>query len=182
MFTDGFTMVSPQYKEWLHRFEKNGIYDTTNEPYERVWTKPITTYATNYNNFDIALAPLEENIFNKVKSQLKVIESGFFKKALIAQNYGPYKIDCINAWDKGNWNPKGNSLLVDGIKNHKEWFDHMKRLIKNPSAIQDLGEKLYETVKDKYHVNTVTEQRKEFYLALIEDDVEHYKKHKLVMA
>lgn len=182
MFTDGFTMVSPQYKEWLLRFEKNSTFDTSNEPYERVWTKPITTYATNYNNFDIALAPLEENIFNKVKSQLKVIESGFFKKALIAQNYGPYKIDCINAWEKGNWNPKGNCLLVDSIKNHKEWFDHMKRLIKNPSAIEDLGEKLYETVKDKYHINTVTHQRKDFYIALIEDKISEYKKNELVMA
>jgi len=182
MFTDNFVMVSPQYKESLLRFEKNSTFDSTNEPYERVWTKPITTYATNYNNFDVALAPLEENIFNKVKSQLKVIESGFFKKALIAQNYGPYKIDCINAWDKGNWNPKGNSLLVDSIKNHKEWFDHMKRLIKNPSAIEDLGEKLYETVKDKYHINTVTHQRKDFYVALIEDKVSEYKKNELVMA
>lgn len=181
MFTDGFSMVSPQYKEWLHRFEKNGIYDTTNEPYERVWTKPITTYATNYNNFDVALAPLEENIFNKVKSQLKVIESGFFKKALIAQNFGPYKIDCVNAWDRGNWNPKGNCLLVDTVKNHKEWYDHMKRLIKNPSAIEDLGEKLYETVKDRYHINTVTHQRKEFYVALIEDKIGHFKKHQMDM-
>ena len=36
-------------------------------------------------------------MFNKVKSQLKVIEAGFHKKALIAQNFGPYQIDCINA-------------------------------------------------------------------------------------
>jgi hypothetical protein len=182
MFTDNFTTVTPAYKEWLHKFEKNGIYDTTNEPYERVWTKPITTYATNYNNFDIALAPLEENIFNKVKSQLKVIESGFFKKALIAQNYGPYKIDCINAWEKGNWNPKGNALLVDSVKNHKEWYEHMKRLIKNPNAVVDLGEKLYETVKDRYHINTVTHQRKDFYIALIENEINHYKKHQHEMA
>jgi glycosyltransferase involved in cell wall biosynthesis len=181
MFTNNFTTVSPKYKEWLHKFEKNGVYDSTDEPYERVWTKPITTYATNYNNFDIALAPLEENLFNKVKSQLKVIESGFFKKALIAQNYGPYKIDCISAWEKGSWNPKGNALLVDSVKNHKEWYEHMKRLIKNPNAAQDLGEKLYETVKDRYHINTVTHQRKDFYLALIESQVEEYIKNQYEM-
>ena len=39
------------------------------------------------------------HMFNKVKSQLKVIEAGFHKKALIAQNFGPYQIDCINAID-----------------------------------------------------------------------------------
>jgi hypothetical protein len=174
IFTNNFTTVSPQYKEWLMRFEKNGSYDYTNEPYSRVWTKPISTYATNYNNFDIALAPIEENIFNKVKSQLKVIESGFFKKALIAQNYGPYKIDCINAWEKGAWNPKGNALLVDSSKNHKQWYEHIKRLINNPNAIIDLSEKLYETVKDKYHIDTITAQRKDFYISLINDDVDNY--------
>ena len=64
-----------------------------NEPYRRVWTKPITSYASNYNLFDISLAPLKESTFNKVKSQLKVIEAGFHKKAIIAQDFGPYQID-----------------------------------------------------------------------------------------
>ena len=177
IFTDNFTTISPKYKEWLMNFQKNGEYNYINESYARVWTKPISTYATNYNQFDIALAPIEENIFNKVKSQLKVIESGFFKKALIAQNYGPYKIDCINAWDKGSWNPKGNALLVDSAKNHKEWYEHIKRLIKNPNAIVDLGEKLYETVKNKYHIDIITEQRKDYYLSLLNDDVKNYIKH-----
>jgi hypothetical protein len=58
----------------------------------------------------------------------------------------------------------------------------MKRLIKNPSAIEDLGEKLHETVKDKYHINTVTHQRKEFYVALIENQVDKYKKEMLEIA
>lgn len=177
IFTDNFTTVSPKYKEWLMRFEKDGNYNIVNEPYCRVWTKPISSYASNYNQFDIALAPIEENIFNKVKSQLKVIESGFFKKALIAQNFGPYTIDCINAWDKGSWNPKGNALLVDSHKNHKEWYEHIKRLVKNPNAIIELGEKLYNTVSHKYHIDTITEQRKDYYVSLINDDVNNYIKH-----
>ena len=63
--------------------------------------KPITSYALNYNLFDISMAPLKEHMFNKVKSQLKVIEAGFHKKALIAQNYGPYQIDCVNLFEYG---------------------------------------------------------------------------------
>ena len=71
-------------------------YNDVNKPYRRVWTQDITKYANNYNLFDVSLAPIEENVFNKVKSQLKVIEAGFHKKAIIAQNFGPYQIDIKN--------------------------------------------------------------------------------------
>ena len=132
-----------------------------------MWTKPITTYASNYNNFDISLAPLKEHMFNKVKSQLKVIEAGFHKKALIAQNYGPYQIDCVSAIEYGGkFNSKGNSLLVDTSKNHKNWYKYIKKLLDNPSLIEDLGERLYEDVQ-QYHIDAVTEKRAEIYRELI---------------
>lgn len=166
IFTDKFKILSDEYKKHLHKWEKGGI-DDSNLPYKRVWTKPITTYASNYNNFDISLAPLKEHIFNKVKSQLKVIEAGFHKKALIAQNYGPYQIDCINAIEYGGKiNPKGNSILVDTSKNHKNWYKAVKKLMDNPNMIEDLGERLYEDVQ-KYHIDVVTSDRAEFYRELI---------------
>tara|TARA_B100000424_G_scaffold268011_1_gene261962 strand:+ start:141 stop:1370 length:1230 start_codon:yes stop_codon:yes gene_type:complete len=166
IFTDKFKILSDEYKKHLHKWEKGGI-DDSDLPYKRVWTKPITTYASNYNNFDISLAPLKEHIFNKVKSQLKVIEAGFHKKALIAQNYGPYQIDCINAIEYGGKiNPKGNSILVDTSKNHKNWYKAVKKLMDNPNMIEDLGERLYEDVQ-KYHIDVVTSDRAEFYRELI---------------
>jgi hypothetical protein len=33
--------------------------------------------------------------------------------------------------------------------------------------IKDMGERLYETVKDKYDLNVVTKQRAEFYKSII---------------
>ena len=168
IFTDDFKILPKNYSDFLHKFKK-GIFSGEEElPYRRVWTKPITTYASNYNNFDVSLAPLKEHTFNKVKSQLKVIEAGFHKKALIAQNYGPYQIDCINAIDRGGKiNPKGNCLLVDGHKNHKQWYTYTKKLIDNPSLVEDLGEKLYETIVPKYHIDVVTKYRAEVYRELI---------------
>ena len=133
-----------------------------------MWTKPITTYASNYNNFDISIAPLKEHIFNRVKSQLKVIEAGIHKKALIVQDYGPYSIDCINALEKGGIiNPKGNALMVPKAKNHKLWYQHMKRLIDNPNLVTDLGERLYETVFPYYTLEYITKNRAEWYRELI---------------
>jgi hypothetical protein len=40
-------------------------------------------------------------------------------------------------------------------------------LVDNPSMIVDLGERLYETVKDKYDLNQVTKTRSEFYKSLV---------------
>jgi glycosyltransferase involved in cell wall biosynthesis len=116
----------------------------------------------------VALAPLAENSFNKYKSQLKIIEAGFHKKAIIAQNYGPYTIDLISAIEKGGgFNESGNALLVDTSKNHKQWSQHVKRLVDNPNLVKDLGEKLYETVKDTYNLNNVTKNRAEIYKTLL---------------
>ena len=85
IMTDNYRIIGDDesYKTELLSFKKKHISGNADSNYRRVWTKPITTYASNYNNFDISIAPLKEHIFNRVKSQLKVIEAGFHKKALI---------------------------------------------------------------------------------------------------
>jgi glycosyltransferase involved in cell wall biosynthesis len=138
-----------------------------NKPYVRRWTRDINTYATNYNFIDVSLAPLVSSFFNENKSQLKIIEAGFHKKAIIASEVKPYNIDLISAVDNGNFNDKGNSLLVSENKNHKDWAKHMKRLLDNPNMIEDLGNRLYETVKDKYSLKNVNKNRVQFFKTII---------------
>jgi glycosyltransferase involved in cell wall biosynthesis len=137
------------------------------EFYRRVWTRPVQTYAKNYAKFDVSLAPLKNHIFNKVKSQLKVIEAGFYKKALIASNFGPYSIDLKHSLNNGNF-VDGNALLVDEHKNHSDWSKYIKKLIQNPNMITDMGERLYETVKDTYDLRNVTKNRAEWYKTLVQ--------------
>jgi glycosyltransferase involved in cell wall biosynthesis len=168
IFTDNHNTVDGDYKKELLDFKKKKISGDLESSYRRVWTKPITTYASSYNFFDVSIAPLKEHTFNRVKSQLKVIEAGFHKKALIVQNFGPYTIDCVNAFEKGGGiNPEGNCLMVDTVKNHKDWYKHIKRLIDNPELVKDLGQKLYDTVYPKYALKTVTETRVQWYKELI---------------
>jgi len=170
IFTDNYTNISKEYKKHLLRFIELPFKGVENEPYRRVWTKDINTYATNYNLFDISLAPLAENTFNKTKSQLKIIESGFFKKPIIAQNYGPYTIDLKNAYIRGGEiDITKNSFLVDSHKNHKDWFKFIKKFINNPELIDILGINLYNTVSEKYSLNTITEKRKNYYLNLLKN-------------
>jgi len=165
-FTDDFKVLSPEYKSYLGTFTQ-GDYNDINEPYRRRWTKDINSYATNYNTFDVSLAPLVDSVFNANKSQLKVIEAGFFKKAIIASDVDPFTIDLISAVDEGKFNDKGNALLVGSKKNHKDWAKHMKRLVENPNMIEDLGNRLYETVKDTYSLKKVCKDRVEFFKSII---------------
>ena len=105
-------------------------------------------------------------MFDRMKSQLKVIEAGFYKKAIIASNIGPYTIDLKHGMKNGEFTD-GNALLVDEVKNHSDWAKYIKKLVENPNMITDLGERLYETVSQRYDLNIVTKTRAEFYKTLI---------------
>lgn len=166
IFTNNYKIISPEYKTFLNKFKEEEYPAIQNENYVRVWTRPVDQYARNYSNFDISLAPIKNHIFNRMKSQLKVIEAGFYKKALIASNVGPYTIDLKHALDKGQFT-NGNALLVNENNNHSDWAKNIKKLVDNPNMITDLGERLYETVKDRYDLNKVTADRASFYKSLI---------------
>jgi glycosyltransferase involved in cell wall biosynthesis len=168
IFTDNYSTVSPEYKEFLLKFKNEEYPNVANEPYRRVWTKPITSYATGYNLFDVSLVPLEENNFNFVKSQLKCVEAGFHKKALVAQNYGPYTIDLKNIIKFGGGvDETGNAILIDTKKNHKDWFTTIKKLVNNPELIKIMGENLHKDITSRYSLDAVSESRKDLYLNLI---------------
>ena len=165
VFTDKYSMVSQEEKDFLMKF-KEEEFKVDNQFYTRIWTKPVTSYATNYRWFDVSLAPIKNHIFNRVKSQLKVIEAGFYKKALIASDIGPYTIDLKHALKNGEFTD-GNALLVGENKNHSDWSKFMKKLIDNPNWAKDLGERLYETVSKKYELHIVTKERAELYKSLL---------------
>jgi glycosyltransferase involved in cell wall biosynthesis len=79
---------------------------------------------------------------------------------------GPYTIDLKHALNNGNF-VDGNALLVDENRNHSDWAKFIEKLIKNPNWVKDLGERLYETVKDTYDLNKVTKDRAELYKSLL---------------
>jgi glycosyltransferase involved in cell wall biosynthesis len=166
IFTNNYNIITPEYKLFLDKFKEEDYPAIQNENYVRVWTRPVDSYARTYSNFDISLAPIKNHVFNRMKSQLKVIEAGFYKKALIASNVGPYTIDLKHAIKNGEFTD-GNALLVDEVRNHSDWAKNIKKLVDNPNMITDLGERLYETVSQRYDLNIVTKTRAEFYKSLI---------------
>jgi glycosyltransferase involved in cell wall biosynthesis len=166
IFTQNFSILSDEYKKHLLKYNQDSYENEINESYLRVWTKPVTSYAKNYSKFDVSLAPIKNTMFNRMKSQLKVIEAGFYKKALIASEIGPYTLDLKHCFENGNF-VDGNAILIKEVRNHSDWSKYIEKLVKNPNLIEDMGERLYETVKDKYDLNVVTKNRAQFYKSLL---------------
>jgi glycosyltransferase involved in cell wall biosynthesis len=166
IFTQKYKTVSPEYQKKLMLFQQQEYPEFIDESYRRVWTLPVTSYAKNYSKFDVSLAPIKNHIFNRMKSQLKIIEAGFYKKAIIASNVGPYTIDLKHCLENGKF-VDGNAMLVNEARNHADWAKYINNLIANPNMVKDMGERLYETVKDTYDLNTVTKTRADLYKSLV---------------
>lgn len=167
IFTNNLKTVIGKYRDHLLKFNKEVPFDDSDQQYRRIWTEPVNRYALGYTQFDISLAPLKDNDFNRMKSELKIIEAGFYKKAIIAQDIGAYSDILTNSIKNGEFIEGGDGLLVPSSKNHKQWFIHLNKLMENPEWITKMGENLYNTVKDKYHLKTTTKKRQEFYKQLI---------------
>ena len=168
IFTDNYNNVSPEHKEFLLKYIPNTDDPFMNEPYRRMWTRDINNYATHYANVDVLIAPLKENEFNGVKSELKEIECGFTHTAFIAQNFGAYTINLIPMIEKGGKiNENGTALLVDPRKNHKDWAKYINKLADDREMLKKLQDNLYEFVKDRYSLDTICKKRVEFYKKLV---------------
>jgi glycosyltransferase involved in cell wall biosynthesis len=164
IFTDNYNpnVVDEDYKNWLKKC-KNEQYqggDVYEKNYVRRWTLPLTQYGKHYNYCDICLAPLAENTFNEVKSELKIIESGMKNKALIAQDYGIYK-EIINNNENG--------ILINKPMNHKGWYVQLKRLILDKEFREKLANNMNTFVKDKYSLKSLTESRINIYDAILKN-------------
>lgn len=141
------TTVWNHIKNW---FGNNGRYNKT----LCVPGKDVYNYGSIYDYMSTVLIPLKNTEFNRCKSELKMLEAGFKKKAVIVSNIHPYT-NVIT--DK-------NCLTVgDGQHN---WFKHMSRIQRSKDLEQDLAAQLYEDIKIRYHINTVNKIREQIFNSL----------------
>lgn len=167
--TNNYSLCSSEYKKFLHNFLKDVQWPMVDkEFYRREWTKDVSEFAKHYRNLDVLFAPLDCNGFNEVKSELKFIEAGFTRTAVIATNYGPYTIGSKNLFKfGGEIDLEGNCVLIDDRKKHKDWKKAIIKLVNNPELIKQLQDNMYKTVKDKYDIRNVTKDRAEWYKSII---------------
>ena len=174
IFTSNYSLIKDQeYVKYLKKIKKEDYPNQEMQNFIRRWTLPLTQYAKHYDYCDVCLAPLSEeeyikdnkgtimkkiNVFNEVKSELKIIESGMKNKVLIAQDFGIYKKLIKNG---------ENGILVSD--NKKGWHKAIREVILNPELREKLSTNLHNFVKDKYELKNVTRNRLDFYKKILED-------------
>ena len=109
----------------------------------------VETYTRFYNIVDACLVPLTDNKFNNLKSELKMVEAAFYKKALIVSDVYPYK----------KWITHKNCLTCD---NKTDWVKNMKRCM-DKSLREDLGNRLYEDLHEHFDLRVLNKRREQFY-------------------
>ena len=86
--------------------------------------------------FDIGIAPLKDNLFNRAKSNLRYLEYSALKIPTVASPVTPFK-ECENI------------ILA---QEPQEWIDELSGLIEDKQYRIYKGEESYKEVKEKYNV------------------------------
>ena len=165
IFTTNYEICDEDYTKYLKKCAKDSYKKTSEKDlnYVRRWTLPLTQYGKHYDYCDICLAPLDENMFNYCKSELKIIEAGFKNKVLIAQDYGIYHELIKNG---------ENGILIPTKDNNKGWHKAIKKLILDKEYREKLASNLHEFVINNYTLEIVTKKRVEFYEQILKAEEE----------
>lgn len=126
-----------------------GMFPEFTEPTGRIihnkkWVG-IDKYPQELGNcaFDIGLAPLEDNVFNRCKSNLRWLEYSALKIPTVASPVEPF-----------NKTQSGDSILY--AKTAQEWIDNLDLLIKNKTKRMMLGHLSYQMAKRYYNISPIS--------------------------
>lgn len=151
--TDNYNLDNPMYVDYLLEFSNIPHPSENKMLYKRVWSRPVNSYATLYDDLDICLAPLQNYKFNNMKSNLKLLEAGAKRTPIVISGIEPYL----------EGKHLVNCLAVEPKKEHKNWIKYVKMLINNPQLRDEISENLYNFVKENYDLVKISKLRKEFY-------------------
>jgi glycosyltransferase involved in cell wall biosynthesis len=159
ILTDNHKMITnADYYQWLMNFERNVKYENEGN-FARRWTQKANTYAQVLDETDIVIAPLADNSFNRMKSNLKQVECWTRKLPIVCSDIPPYNVHGRHM---------ENCVLIPAEKNaHKYWVKYLKKLILDADLRKQIGEKLYEDFKEEYNLANVTKKRADFYKAAV---------------
>lgn len=158
VLTDKHRIIKDKnYIDWLTALHDRGVYPNEDN-YGRRWTQKANSYGSVLNEADIVIAPLDDNLFNRCKSNLKQVECWSRKLPIVCTDIPPYNIDGKNM---------ENCVLIPPVLNsYKHWQKQMKKLVLDAELRTKLGEQLFVDFGEKYNLKTVTQKRVEFYKSI----------------
>lgn len=95
-------------------------------------------------DFDIAIAPIEPNTFNRSKSWIKALEYGMLGLPMVLSNFGPYREFVLNGGG-------ASAYLADG---KREWIERIGRLIQSADMRRVMGNAAREHVGRHHLIHT----------------------------
>lgn len=95
--------------------------------------------------WDIGIAPLTDDLFNRAKSHIKWME------------YAMYEIPCVASKVYPYFEPvQGTDVITDGVNGYtalpEEWYTKLKFLIDNKQERLRVGKEAKKYVSDKWHI------------------------------
>jgi len=104
---------------------------------------PIGDYygVINEARLDIGLAPLENTLFNRCKSDIKLVEYGAFGIVGVASDVEPYTLYAKEA--------EGDHKAVFLCKSERDWEKYLRRLITEPGLLDSMGRQAQKYVWQK---------------------------------
>jgi glycosyltransferase involved in cell wall biosynthesis len=106
--------------------------------------------------FDIGLAPLLDNDFNRAKSNLRWMEYSAQGIPTIGSDVLPYR--CAT---------HGKEILL--AKNRADWWDHLVQLVENPELRKEIGTAAYNKVKAEYDMKVLAPLYDQTYKQIIKE-------------
>lgn len=161
--------ISPKIKMILGgytRFEENDTPKTAAERHDeaewnemaRIYTanakhqykllppEPVTNYYSMYRHADICLIPLVNSFFNRMKSNLKVLEAANMGLPCIVSDVHPYK-----------------ELPVRYCRNSTDWIRHIRTLVDSEEWRNEDGQALKDYCDEHFNFKKINEERRQIF-------------------
>ncbi len=129
---------------------------TKNVICDDIWT-PVEDFPHRLAeaNFDIAIAPLKDNLFNRGKSNLRYLEASMLKLPVVASPSADYSRTIKHG---------ENGFLCN---TDEEWFDTLCKLIESKELRDTIGQNGYDFVAKNYDIRNISKD----YIDILNDCV-----------
>lgn len=140
----------PKFREkWGRRYAN--VFGHTNIYH---WIKDEDKFPNFMDMADILVVPLDDDVYNRCKSNIKWLETSSAKMPGVYQNIRQYS-ECIDGT---------NGLTAS---KDKEWYRAIKLLIDNPDKRQKMGEKAFKDISDNWQMKDHTQEYADFFKSLL---------------
>lgn len=128
--------------------------------YQIFYALPPDQYGAYYADMDISIAPLQMNLFNDSKSDIKVAEAGRYKVPLVASNVGCYNLTIENG---------KTGYLIDPDAPKTEWVRILSKLVRDKNHRIELGENLHAITEKLFDCRKHAKERYDLYMRAMKD-------------